>query len=170
MKKIFKSKRAFTLAELLIVIAIIAILAAIAIPVYSNVMEKSKQTKDRANVEMLMRCFKYGSLEYGTDKDGGMYFIGNGGCTYPQNGELGSINKSILDRVAAVFGESGRMSKTGYYQLPPLTSEHFKGGVVFKFVLVDADGKMTAAEKNNGLPFTVIYTKHPDPDMVTKLT
>lgn len=40
----------FTLAELLIVVAIIAVLVAIAIPVFTNQLEKSREATDQANV------------------------------------------------------------------------------------------------------------------------
>ena len=45
-----KSPNGFTLAELLIVVAIIAILSAIAIPVFSTQLEKAKVAVDEANL------------------------------------------------------------------------------------------------------------------------
>ena len=48
MKKM--NKKGFTLAELLIVVAIIAVLVAIAIPVFSSQLEKAKQSTDAANI------------------------------------------------------------------------------------------------------------------------
>lgn len=45
-----KSKKGFTLAELLIVVAIIAVLVAIAIPIFSTQLEKSREATDLANV------------------------------------------------------------------------------------------------------------------------
>ena len=44
------NKKGFTLAELLIVVAIIAVLVAIAIPVFTTQLEKSREATDVANV------------------------------------------------------------------------------------------------------------------------
>ena len=44
------NNKAFTLAELLIVVAIIAVLVAIAIPVFTTQLEKSREATDIANV------------------------------------------------------------------------------------------------------------------------
>lgn len=48
MKK--NNNKGFTLAELLIVVAIIAVLTAIAIPVFSAQLEKSRDSTDQANI------------------------------------------------------------------------------------------------------------------------
>ena len=45
-----KNNKGFTLAELLIVVAIIAVLVAIAIPVFTSQLEKSKEATDQANI------------------------------------------------------------------------------------------------------------------------
>lgn len=45
-----KNNKGFTLAELLIVVAVIAVLVAIAIPVFSGALQKSKESADEANV------------------------------------------------------------------------------------------------------------------------
>lgn len=45
-----KKNKGFTLAELLIVVAIIAVLVAIAMPVFANQLEKAKQATDLANI------------------------------------------------------------------------------------------------------------------------
>ena len=45
----FKSKKGFTLAELLVVVAIIAALVAVAVPIFSAQLEKSREAVDMAN-------------------------------------------------------------------------------------------------------------------------
>lgn len=49
MRKI-RNKKGFTLAELLIVVAIIAVLVAIAIPVFTSQLEKSREATDASNI------------------------------------------------------------------------------------------------------------------------
>ena len=48
MKK--NNKKGFTLAELLIVVAIIAVLVAIAIPIFTAQLEKARESTDAANI------------------------------------------------------------------------------------------------------------------------
>jgi type IV pilus assembly protein PilA len=53
MKRFMKrmnEKKGFTLAELLIVVAIIAVLVAVAIPVFNSQLEKSRDATDQANI------------------------------------------------------------------------------------------------------------------------
>ena len=55
-------KKGFTLAELLIVVAIIAVLVAIAIPVFSSQLEKAREGVDLANVRSAYAEAKSASL------------------------------------------------------------------------------------------------------------
>lgn len=78
MKKIMKSKlkkkSGFTLVELLIVVAIIAILVAISIPLVQTALEKSKHAVDQANIR---DAIGLGNIELLTDSD----FISGGTVT-----------------------------------------------------------------------------------------
>ena len=49
-KKVKENKKGFTLAELLIVVAIIAVLVAISIPIFTSQLEKSREAVDAANI------------------------------------------------------------------------------------------------------------------------
>ena len=49
-KKAKKNKKGFTLAELLIVVAIIAVLVAISIPIFTSQLEKSRDAVTMANI------------------------------------------------------------------------------------------------------------------------
>ncbi|MEE1398897.1 MAG: prepilin-type N-terminal cleavage/methylation domain-containing protein [Bulleidia sp.] len=44
------NKKGFTLAELLVVVAIIAVLVAVAIPIFTSQLEKSREAVDAANI------------------------------------------------------------------------------------------------------------------------
>ncbi|MDQ2730667.1 MAG: prepilin-type N-terminal cleavage/methylation domain-containing protein [Armatimonadota bacterium] len=60
----------FTLIELLVVIAIISILASIALPVFSTVREKARQTQDLSNEKQLGHAISM----YSDDYDGALVF------------------------------------------------------------------------------------------------
>ena len=49
-KRVKKNKKGITLAELLIVVAIIAVLVAISIPIFTSQLEKSREATDLANI------------------------------------------------------------------------------------------------------------------------
>ena len=52
-KKAKENKKGFTLAELLIVVAIIAVLVAISIPIFTSQLEKSREATDEANIRSI---------------------------------------------------------------------------------------------------------------------
>ena len=49
-KKLRKNEKGFTLAELLIVVAIIGVLVAISIPIFTSQLEKAREATDQANI------------------------------------------------------------------------------------------------------------------------
>ena len=63
-----KNRKGFTLAELLIVVAIIAVLTAIANPVFTTQLEKSKEATDVANVRSAYATLVADYLENGQAK------------------------------------------------------------------------------------------------------
>ena len=63
-----KNNKGFTLAELLIVVAIIAVLVAIAIPIFTSQLEKSRESTDKANLRSAYAEMVTGLLTWdGTD-------------------------------------------------------------------------------------------------------
>ena len=65
-KKFRKNEKGFTLAELLIVVAIIGVLVAISIPIFTSQLEKSREAVDLAN---LRAAYAEGSAEALTQAD-----------------------------------------------------------------------------------------------------
>ena len=121
-----KRKRGFTLAELLIVIAIIAILAAIAIPTYSNVVEKAREARDAANVRAVYSAFRTAVMDPAVT-------ISPGTIYYYANGTLKGIGQTLTAQFADIFGSTvgtvpGKTSQgdAAGYKMPPLESSKYK--------------------------------------------
>ena len=68
-KKLRKNEKGFTLAELLIVVAIIGVLVAISIPIFTSQLEKAR---DAVSVANLRAAYAEASTQYltGTDSNG----------------------------------------------------------------------------------------------------
>ena len=109
MKKL-NNKKGFTLMEMLIVVAIIAVLVAIAIPVFNGALTKSKEAADVANIRALYAEWQVGILTEnkdipadkatflaGPDKNGATEFTfnyadgKNAKLTYTKDAKGGSI-------------------------------------------------------------------------------
>nr|WP_294671718.1 prepilin-type N-terminal cleavage/methylation domain-containing protein [uncultured Blautia sp.] len=75
----YKSKKGFTLAELLIVVAIIAVLVAISIPIFTGQLEKARRAVDMQNARAiesaLVLAYNTGEIEV-PKKSGGQHGYG----------------------------------------------------------------------------------------------
>jgi prepilin-type N-terminal cleavage/methylation domain-containing protein len=79
MRKMLKNKKGFTLIELILVIAIIGILSAIALPKLSTFQDKAKAAKDEANIKLLNNL----SQIYYAD-NGDYYDVGSAETSFTQ--------------------------------------------------------------------------------------
>lgn len=80
-----KKKNAFTITELVIVIAVIAILAAVLIPTFSNVIEKANESAALQEARNALTNFKIYAPSH--DVEGMKFISGNYSFTYT-DGEL----------------------------------------------------------------------------------
>lgn len=66
----FKSQKGFTLAELLVVVAIIAVLVAISIPVFTAQLKKARLAVDEANIREAYSLMQYAMITEDITVDG----------------------------------------------------------------------------------------------------
>lgn len=96
LKKLMKKEEGFTLAELLIVVAIIAVLVAVSIPIFTAQLEKSRESTDIANLRAAKAAF---IAEYLTDGE-----KMSNGDTYSYNAQSGILSK---DETATMMKGTG---------------------------------------------------------------
>jgi type IV pilus assembly protein PilA len=138
----FRSQKGFTLIELMIVVVIIGILAAIAIPNFIAMQDRAKEGSTKAN----MHTFQLAAEDYGVQNDGVYATLAAnvtgipGTFKNPFDGTQGTGNAwvdrgSILD---AVTGKAGIVS----YADSSTTSYNVKGmGKTLPLVLVLTSGQ-----------------------------
>ncbi len=97
MKKGLFSKKGFTLAEILVVIAIVSVLMAISIPILFHKMENIRRSVDIANARsmksILVHSYMDGTIEFTSDKYGGnktcmAVLVEEDGTTYRASGSV----------------------------------------------------------------------------------
>ena len=111
------NKKGFTLAELLIVVAIIAVLVAISIPIFASQLEKSRDSVDEANIRAA-----YAELSAALISD-------DGTSTTPAALGLGSgWSGSLTDGSGTItFAFSGKGLETGWNGGTSVTSTDIGG-------------------------------------------
>lgn len=104
MKRI-TGKKGFTLAELLIVVAIIGVLVAISIPIFTNNLRKARLATNQANARAAYAAamtWYFDNISNGDVeqiyKDGGMYYVATGEF---KPGELGTSAVDLDANIAA---------------------------------------------------------------------
>lgn len=137
MKKMLKrlnSQEGFTLAELLIVVAIIAVLVAVSIPVFNNQLEKSRDATSAANIRSAYAMAQASYLsEVASDKTVTV--------NKTTDGKVGSVVVSGVKFEGVQPGWSGAIT-----DLPQ--------GVVWDALGDDASGALGGQAGNKTLTFT----------------
>ena len=134
-----RRNKGFSLIELIIVIAILAVLVAVLTPQLLKYVERSREAKDRANVYAVYRAFQLAVMEPGVEVSGGgsdSLVPGAGApITYHANGELKNIGPTLKRQFKNFYGEVGQTADTNnIYYLPPLTSKKYQANPpVFRF-------------------------------------
>lgn len=128
MLKKLNNKKGFTLMEMLIVVAIIAVLVAIAIPVFNGALTKSKEAADVANVRALYAEWQVGILtenkKIPTTTDA---FLAG-----PDNGEKTTLNYETK------FTKVNDKDNTFQYKADKLTDGNDANGKTYTWTLASA--------------------------------
>ncbi len=105
------NKKGFTLAELLIVIAIIAVLIAIAIPTFAGALENAKRQTDHANMRNAYAMAQVANLNGGDilGDEGTPIFAGETKLFFGKDGEL-TKTESEAYKIQAKHAPSGSSS------------------------------------------------------------
>lgn len=109
LRKKLKNKKGFTLMEMLIVVAIIVILLAIAIPAFNNALTKSKVAADEANVRswyaecMLNEMTKTGTASTLPATGTASYSANGGPALQATDAEVDVVNNSSAETFKVTY-------------------------------------------------------------------
>lgn len=125
-----KSESGFTLAELLIVVAIIGVLVAISIPIFTSQLERSREATDAANIRAQYAQVMTEAIATGQNVNGKTLY---GAITLKQQNSSWN-DKNMGNNLQSIFGKiDGAPSKGGtawveYDAAGEMSILHFDGG------------------------------------------
>ena len=146
-----KNKKGFTLAELLIVVAIIGVLVAISIPIFSSQLKKARFAVNQSNARSAMAtaitCFLETPDDVKetttADRDQHMYFSDDtktGQCTYVGWGDTSPQNMNgftYKDFANVGYSQGGGKGETDISKWNMDTKSKLSGGKMSNTVLTD---------------------------------
>lgn len=107
-----KNNQGFTLAELLIVVAIIAVLVAIAIPVFTSRLEQSRETTDIANLRSAYAAGQVAALSGLSEMSGSNVKYPTGSYAYDPNDGDGLTTKGSGAKLGQGTATDGHADKS----------------------------------------------------------
>lgn len=100
----------FTLIEMLIVVAIIAILVAVSIPLVSSALEKARVATDAANERAFKSALVSGHLLYEAGMNDGGIEVKNDGTIYAYDAVNGKVVASNSTPLPKAYGKSNGLT------------------------------------------------------------
>lgn len=132
MKKIRSSKKGFTLAELLIVVAIIGVLVGISIPIFTSQMKKSRLATNQANARAAYAAVSASILDQNIAGGSGVYDVAtgtlSGGKATASDDDIATSSKAIKNWTIDDAMGAGKLGEKVYTTWT---------------ITIDADGDMT---------------------------
>ena len=131
MLKKLNNKKGFTLMEMLIVVAIIAVLVAVAIPTFTSALNKAKAGTDLANIRSGYAAAQLEAITQGDSANGEWYLQNDGSVLKDTTGYTTKTESKNADSSATI---GGKFSLSGTGAVSWGKGEHIKytiaGGVV----------------------------------------
>ena len=122
--KNMKNKHGFTLAELLIVVAIIAVLVAVSIPVFTAQLEKSREATDIANIRSAYAAAVAAHL---SDPEGTKDTAGLNKALLGETGTAKyNVNTGKFDKTGTTLKGTARTGDSGTDTIANITYERTK--------------------------------------------
>lgn len=150
-----RNNKGFTLAELLIVVAIIAVLVAIAIPVFTSQLEKSRESTDLSNIRSYYAEITTALLTGDMAKSGDKVYVANNleaalgsdlpttaGDTFTVTVSKATLKQKVVNWQTKGYDVAGVTSITGIDSAIPAAGA---ASIAYTFTLAtDGDYNLTA--------------------------